>query len=215
MTGTEALIIGTVVSAATSVFSGFQQAAQQQAMANQYRMQAEIQRQEAERSALIAEQDAQRAREAAEFEAARVRRRGSQIAAAQRVAYAAAGIVVDEGSPLLVVEETAIESERDALTVLYEGETQARRLEDTARMSRWTGQVQSMQAGYAASVAESQARGAIIGGFVGAGSAAATGYTDFRAANPTGPRQTYSGGRYGGGFTRTAGGTRVDWMPRY
>lgn len=213
MTGTEALIIGTVVSAAGSIFGGFQQASQQRAMADQYRMQAELQRQEAERSAIIAEQDAERAREAAEFEAARTRRRGSQIAAAQRVAYAAAGIVVDEGSPLLIVEETAVESERDALTVLYEGEVQAQRLEDTARMSRWTGEVLSLQSSYAADVASSQATGAIISGFARAAGSAATGYVDYRAAS--GPVQTYSGGRYGGGFTRTAGGTRVDWMPRY
>ena len=82
-------------------------------------------------NAEVARQGAEMARRGAEFirrigetEAARRRQKGSDLLARQRAAYAASGVEF-EGSPLLVMQETAARAEQDALGILYNYQVKA------------------------------------------------------------------------------------------
>lgn len=121
MSGTEVLIALSAVSAVVGA-AGALQAGAAQAEA-------------AEFNAAVSEQEAKRARQAAAFEEQRVRDAARRVAGAQRAAIGASGIGF-EGSPLLVMAETAEEAEIDALAVRFSGSAAEARAKSQATLDR-------------------------------------------------------------------------------
>lgn len=91
-----------------------------------------------EYNAQLAEREAIEAREAAAFEERKFRKGGERLKARQRLGFAKAGVTF-EGSPLEVMEQTAIELETDALMIRRGGQLGARRLTAEAQLQRFAG----------------------------------------------------------------------------
>lgn len=68
-------------------------------------------------NASIATQKAAQAKRAGEVSEKRFRESGEQLKGTQRAGFASAGVVVDEGTPLDVAEDTAEQIELDALNI--------------------------------------------------------------------------------------------------
>jgi len=86
-------------------------------------------------NAQVAERNAKTAKAVAEVEAARKRRETQRLSSRQRALYGKAGVTF-EGSPLLVMEDTAAEGELDALLIEYRGLTQTQAYQSQAESSR-------------------------------------------------------------------------------
>ena len=91
-----------------------------------------------EYNAQLAEREAVEARDVAAFEERRFRKGGERLKARQRAAFAKAGVTF-EGSPLEVMEQTAIELETDALMIRRSGQLGAGRLTAEAGLQRFAG----------------------------------------------------------------------------
>lgn len=92
----------------------------------------------AEYNAQVAKREAQVAEQNAAYEEAMHRKEGARLMATQRARYAKSG-VTSSGSPLLVMEDTAAEIERDALAIRYGGNVAAANARSSATLSRLTG----------------------------------------------------------------------------
>ena len=101
----------------------------------------------AERNAQIAENQAIQVQQEAAFEESRKRSEVQRLKASQRAAQGAAGGGVDTGSNLLILEETAVIGEQDALTIRYRGVVGAQRARAQAASDRFEGRV-AKQAGF-------------------------------------------------------------------
>lgn len=97
-------------------------------------------------NAAIAERDAKASRQSAEYEAGRKRKETERLLGRQRALYSKAGVTF-EGSPLLLMEETAAEGEIDALMIQREGKLRASRYQSEAELSRMKGSA-AQRAGY-------------------------------------------------------------------
>lgn len=129
--GPEVLAVMTAVSAIASAGAQF--------------MQGQSAARAASANAAMAEEEAQRSRQAAAVEEQRNRDQARRIISGQRAAYGASGVVSEEGSPLLALADSASEAELDALTIRYNGATQARRFEAQARSDRASASSYRMQ----------------------------------------------------------------------
>lgn len=89
-------------------------------------------------NARLAENNAMAARTAAAAEAERERVRALRLTGTQRAGYGKAGVQLS-GSALDVIGDTAAQSELDALTILYGGESRARAAEADAAGQRFMG----------------------------------------------------------------------------
>ncbi|MEE8206860.1 MAG: hypothetical protein V3T82_07915 [Nitrospinaceae bacterium] len=94
-----------------------------------------------ERNAQIADQQAAQIKEEARFEESRKRSEIQRLKGVQRARQGASGGGVDTGSNLLVLEETAVQGELDALTIRYRGTVQAGRARAQAVTDRFQGDV--------------------------------------------------------------------------
>ena len=92
----------------------------------------------AEFNAQLAEREAVLSREVAAAEAEKQRRRARAVLGRQAAGFAAGGTTF-EGSPLLVMSETAAESELDALAIQFAGSTAAVRARSEAAQQRLQG----------------------------------------------------------------------------
>lgn len=133
MSGAEALIALTAVGTGFQVISAVAQGQSQASMA--------------EYNAKVAEAQAAQVREAAAFEERRSRDSARRFLSTQRALYGASGVTVEEGSPLLVMADTAAESELDALAIRYSGSVEAARAQSQAALDRMSAQTYR-QAGY-------------------------------------------------------------------
>ena len=115
------LLAGTALSAVSAIQQG-------QAANAQSRLQAGILEQQAERDRQVAESDE------ADF-----RKEQSRLLAKRRARLGASGVDPAAGSPLLVSEDIAGETELGALRIRAGGETTATRLEQEAGLERFTG----------------------------------------------------------------------------
>jgi len=97
-------------------------------------------------NAQVAERNAKAAKAVAEAEAARKRRETQRLLRRQRAVYGKAGVTF-EGSPLLVMEDTAAEGELDALLIEYRGLTQKQAYRSQAETDRMRAQ-QAKAAGW-------------------------------------------------------------------
>jgi len=138
-------VAGTGLSAYGAIQSGQAQAAMARRNANYISQMSRYNAEVARRGAEAARRNAETIRQAGEAEAARHRQKSSDLLAQQRVAYAASGVEF-EGSPLLLMQETAARAEQDALGILYnyrvkaaEQERQAWKMETGAGLTEWEG----------------------------------------------------------------------------
>lgn len=122
--GPELLAAVALGSAAVSAVGAIQQGRHQSAMA--------------EYNARVAENDAVAAKQAAGYEEDRFRDRAAKVRSAQRAAIAKSGIDL-EGSPLAVMEETAVEAEMDALAIRQQGSVESARARSRAALDRMEG----------------------------------------------------------------------------
>ena len=91
-----------------------------------------------EYNAQLAEREAAEAQTAAAYEEKKFRKGGERLKARQRALYAKAG-VTPEGSPLEVMEQTAVELEKDALMIRRGGELGYQRYTAQAGLERMAG----------------------------------------------------------------------------
>jgi hypothetical protein len=93
-------------------------------------------------NANIATQNAALARIDAKAEETRVRKSAEKLKGTQRAAFAASGVELGTGSPLLVLADTAREAEIEALTVRNRGEIKATGFEREAVGQKFVGEQQ-------------------------------------------------------------------------
>jgi hypothetical protein len=96
------------------------------------------QRKMGEYQAKVAEKQAIETAQAAEFEAGKERENTRKLLSMQRARYANAGVTF-EGSPLLVMEQTAADAELDAQAIVWGGGVRAGGYQSQAGMSLWEG----------------------------------------------------------------------------
>lgn len=125
MTGIETalMVAGTALSAVGTIAQGSAASRQAQAQAEAAAYNQAVQRAQAETE-----------RDQANIEAQLRRREGERLQAAQRARIAGAGVTT-EGSPLLVMQDTAAQAEENAIRTIYGGEQRARALEQGAVLS--------------------------------------------------------------------------------
>ncbi|HXG17186.1 MAG TPA: hypothetical protein VNK50_13120 [Calidithermus sp.] len=155
-TGAEIAVVALAATATALTAYGVYQQGQAQAAAMRY-------------NARLAEQQALASRQAAAFEAERARERSRRLLARARAIYGTTGVEVNEGSPLLVLADSARQAELEAQTIQYGGELRARQAQGQANLESF------------------QARLASRAGTIGAGATLLSG-----AARIAGP-QLYSG----------------------
>jgi len=127
-----ALIVGAAVAAAGTAYSIYASGQAQEAAA--------------EYGADVAENQAQASRNAAAVDEDIAREKSRRIQAAARAAYGASGVTQDEGSPLLVMMDTAAQSELEVQRIRYGGELATGGYISEATRQRHYGQ-QAAQAG--------------------------------------------------------------------
>lgn len=127
-----AALVASVAGTALSVYSQVQQSKEQKKWS--------------EYNAAVAERDATAAQQTAEHEAGEKRKETQRLLGRQRALYGKAGVTL-EGSPLLMMEETASEGEIDALMIEREGKLLAGRYQSEAALSRMKGSA-AQRAGY-------------------------------------------------------------------
>ena len=123
MSGVEAAVIAVSVAAAAAQAYSIYQTGQSQAAAARYNRQ-------------VAQNQATLARQQAALEEETTREKQRRFMAAQRAAFGAAG-VTEEGSPLLVMADTARQAERDLQLIRYGGEVSAAGFEAQAGLQRF------------------------------------------------------------------------------
>lgn len=115
------------------------------------------------------------AAEVAQDQAARradaIRQNAHRLRGEQSAAYGASG-VTQEGSPFSVMQDSEYEAELDALTATYEGKIQADSLKAQGRAQRRSGHE------------------AVVAGVVGAGTAALSGYGNWKIGQSMNPGAT-------------------------
>ena len=116
-------IVSALASTAIGVTSAIQQSKSAQA---QYNYQAQVDR----RNAIIAQQNADQKRQEGIEEARLQRIKTLQAVGSQQAAMAANGIDISSGTALDVIGDTAAQGELDALTTMYNSETEARAYEN-------------------------------------------------------------------------------------
>lgn len=89
-------------------------------------------------NAMLDKREAEEGLDVAGFEEAKHRKAAEKLKARQRVGFAKAGIT-PEGTPMDVLEETAIQLETDALTISRRGEIGARRLTASSQLRKFAG----------------------------------------------------------------------------
>ena len=160
LTATQLAGIGVGLSALSfgvQAFSAMRQGEAQEAALKQ-------QSQVAEFNARVAENNAILARQAAEADADTIDRQRRIALSKQSTGFAASGVVIDEGSTLEVLGDTAAEFELDRLNRLHQGQVQtnAQRIQST--LDRNNAQGLLSQASSAASAGRTAAVGTVLTG---------------------------------------------------
>ncbi len=114
-------------------------------------------------NAILDKQEAQERLDVAGVEETKFRAAGEKLKARQRVAFAKAGITT-EGTPMDVLEETAIQLETDALTIRRGGQVGARALTASAQLQRVAGRSAIIRGRQRRRAGQIGAAGTAIGG---------------------------------------------------
>ena len=127
-------------------------------------------------SATRSDLNAQIARNAAGIEVSRTLEAGRRIQGTQAAQAAHAGLVVTEGSPILVQLETLRRSEEDAILARWKGDVAATGLEADAAQKR----IQAEALRTRAQMQRVAGRRTFLGGLLGAGEAGIRGLTEYQ-----------------------------------
>jgi len=92
-----------------------------------------------EQNAAIADADANEVKRKAVYEESQARTRLRSLMGTQRALYAKAGVDLSEGSPLLVLADTAARGEEDLAYIREGGDVAATRARNTASLQRFYG----------------------------------------------------------------------------
>ncbi len=129
MTGIEFLLIaGMATSIVGSVIS-----------AKGKRDQGQVEQQAYDYNAEILEGEAETVKEKAFYDEEVYREKVSNLISTQRAAYGASGVVVGEGSPLVVMADTARQGEKEALMIRYGGSVEGTGLLNRAQLQTFYG----------------------------------------------------------------------------
>jgi len=90
-------------------------------------------------NAAVAEQAAKAASDKAAYDEQRHRESIRKLMSSQRALYGKSGLDMTEGSPLLVMEDTAAQGELDAMAIRYGGDIASARDRSAANLSRMQG----------------------------------------------------------------------------
>ena len=88
----------------------------------------------------ISDSNARQTREKAAYEEGIQREEASKLLSEQRVRYAKSGVNIAEGSPLLVMADSAAKAEKDALAIRWGGNVAATGQENQSTLLRYYGQ---------------------------------------------------------------------------
>ena len=139
----------------------------------------------AERNALIAEQNRQLVIRQTDIEAEDTRRENRRNLAAMRAAFGASGLEL-AGSPLDVLEDTAIEQELDVQRIEFEGRVRAREAATKVTSFRQEAHLNKMEAAYAIPAGRLRSRGFLLEGLSGAASSVGRGVGQLADLSRTG-----------------------------
>tara|TARA_R110002020_G_scaffold1169_2_gene5698 strand:- start:699 stop:1265 length:567 start_codon:yes stop_codon:yes gene_type:complete len=143
-----AAVVMSVVSAGIAIMQGHQQKAIADANARNLQIQAQRERQAADRQAQIAAQRRKRER------------------AKASVGYAASGVLIDEGSPLIVEAEDDYQSELNEATIRAQGADTAWKAQSQAGIERAKGRA-AVTAGYGRAAGSLASGASLMGGSTG------------------------------------------------
>jgi hypothetical protein len=152
--------IGAGLSVASFGVTALGQMRQGQAQAAAARQQAQI----AEFNAKVAENNAILSRQAAEADADTIDRQRRIALSKQAVGFAGSNVVIDEGSTLEVLGDTAAEFELDRLNRLHQGQVQSNAQRIQATLDRDNAQGLLAQGSAAASAGRTAAFGTVLAG---------------------------------------------------
>ena len=97
----------------------------------------------------LLEKNANRVEEMGKYTAFRHNMKVKKVLGAGRAAYAASGVTMS-GSAMDVMRESAVEGERDRLTILYTSRVKADTMRDQAEIARYRGEAAQAAAQYGA-----------------------------------------------------------------
>ena len=152
--------LGTAFSVISTAVSAIGQMQQARAQSDHLAYQAQMQ----EYNARVAENNAILSRQAAEADADTIDRQRRIALAQQATGFAASGVVIDEGSTLEVLGDTAAEFELDRLNRLHEGQVQSNAQRIQATMDRNNAAGLMAQSKSASSAGQTKALGTVLGG---------------------------------------------------
>jgi len=155
-------IIGSLISGVFGAIGAMQQASAAAAAAQQNAAIADYNRKVSERNAAATLQTTQ-------LESDEKRREGQRRLSSMRVAYGASNLSL-EGSPLDVLEDTALEQELDVAKLGYKGRVKAVGYKDEAANYAMKAELHRMEAESAQAAGPISAIGKLFGGFSSAGS---------------------------------------------
>lgn len=144
--------LGTVFSVAAPIAGGF-------AQASAARAEAQAQAQAYEYNAQVAENSALSARQAAAADAQQQRRVNAARHGKLIAQIAGQGVRIDEGTPLLIMDEDIAQGELERRKILHKGELEAYNHRNQAALQRY-------YAAQAHAAGENRARGAITSGLL-------------------------------------------------
>lgn len=153
-------VVGTVASVVSTFTQARGQVQRSQAQADDLRRQAQI----TEFNAKVTENNAILARQAAEADADTIDRQRRIALAKQTTGFAASGVVINEGSTLEVLGDTAAEFELDRLNRLHEGKVKSNAQRIQGLVDRNNAQGLLSQASSAERAGTSSAIGTVLGG---------------------------------------------------
>ena len=160
LTTTQFAAIGAGLSVASFGLTALGQARQGEAQAAAARQQAQI----TEFNAKVAENNAILARQAAEADADTIDRQRRIAQSKQAVGFAKSNVVIDEGSTLEVLGDTAAEFELDRLNRLHQGQVQSNAQRIQATLDRNNAKGLLAQGSAAASAGRTAAFGTVLAG---------------------------------------------------
>ena len=115
-------------------------------------------------NAQLKEKEAEAEREAARVEAEQFQKEGRRLLASQKVKYARGGLLTTEGTPALVLEETAQELEFDRMQILKSGFLRASYRESEGYGMRYEGEAARARGKNLKRGSQLQAAGTLLGG---------------------------------------------------
>jgi hypothetical protein len=128
-------------------------------------------------NASLREKDAEQTRQAAMWEESKSRDESRALISKQRAMYARSGVALDEGSPLLIMADTAAQAEKDALAIRWQGDTAYAAGMNEAELMRLYGRNAAEGAGFRSKSMKTAATATVLSGLGQAGKAYGSGNT--------------------------------------